>query len=296
VSVLYARAAGFTKVFCFRTGSASGITILKLLVVVATLALLMSLLLPAIQTAREATRNTQCLNNLHQVDDALQVFHDTHRTLPPGWQPDPNNESSYGWASAILRELDEPNLDSQIDRARPVDKVSDAIRSTTPHVYLCPSDSGDPIFPLFAEIGAHAAHAQESINVLTILPRANYVGVFGTLDPDDVPGDKGKGVFIKGKGHRFAQVSRGLSQVVMVGERTTRKLSSSWLGIVNEGEDAAGRIVGYADIGPNRDDADECEFDSRHPGHVNFAWTDGHVDSIHDDIDRQIYRDLANRR
>ena len=44
--------------------------------------------------------------------------------------------------------------------------------------------------------------------------------------------------------------------------------------------DAAGRIVGYAGIGPNRDDADECEFDSRHPGHVNFAWTDGLAEEL----------------
>jgi prepilin-type processing-associated H-X9-DG protein len=74
-----------------------------------------------------------------------------------------------------------------------------------------------------------------------------------------------------------------------------RKLASTWLGIAIHGEDAAGRIVGYADLGPNREDSDECEFDSRHVGHVNFLWADGHVEAIADDVDRQVYQQSATR-
>jgi prepilin-type processing-associated H-X9-DG protein len=98
------------------------------------------------------------------------------------------------------------------------------------------------------------------------------------------------------RGHRFVELTSGLNHVMMVGERTSRKLASTWLGIATEGEDAPGRITGYNDLGPNRDDADECEFDSRHPGHVNFVWADGHVASVADDIDRQIYQQSAMRR
>lgn len=62
------------------------------------------------------------------------------------------------------------------------------------------------------------------------------------------------------------------------------------------GEDAAGRIVGCATDGPNRANTDECEFDSRHCGHVNFAWVDGHVSSVQDDIDPLVYQQFARRQ
>ncbi|HVT28024.1 MAG TPA: DUF1559 domain-containing protein [Lacipirellulaceae bacterium] len=271
-------------------------TILELLVVVTALTILMSLLLPAVEGAREAARNTRCINNLHQIADALHVFHDTYLALPAGWQPEASGDSSYAWAAAILRELEEKRLYSRIDRSRPITSVTEVVRSKTPDVYLCPSDAGEPIFPLFAEIGSHGEHAQESEQVLVTLPRANYVGVFGSMDPDDVAGDSGDGMFVERKAYRFADVTRGLSHVALVGERTARKLPSTWLGIATKGEDAHGRVVGYANLGPNRSDADECEFDSRHPGHVNFAWCDGHVDSVADGVDAAAYRCMVQRR
>jgi prepilin-type processing-associated H-X9-DG protein len=120
--------------------------------------------------------------------------------------------------------------------------------------------------------------------------------VFGTLDPDSVPGEAGDGMFVERRGHRAEEVARGLSHVLLVGERTARKLPSTWLGIAIAGEDAAGRIVGHADLGPNRADADECEFDSRHASHVNFAWADAHVTSVSDEIDCQLYRQSAQLR
>jgi prepilin-type processing-associated H-X9-DG protein len=79
-----------------------------------------------------------------------------------------------------------------------------------------------------------------------------------------------------------------------VGERTARKLPSTWLGFDLRGEDAAGRVTGQAWLGPNRADADECEFDSRHPGGVNFLWGDGHVAWLIDEIDAMLYRQLAS--
>lgn len=94
---------------------------------------------------------------------------------------------------------------------------------------------------------------------------------------------------------RLSQFVRGLSSSLLVGERTARKLPSTWVGFLTNGEDAAGRIVGFADRGPNRDSADECEFASRHPGCVNFLWADGHVSTIADNIAPNTYRQLAVR-
>jgi prepilin-type processing-associated H-X9-DG protein len=226
---------------------------------------------------------------------ALHAFHDIHGALPAGWQTDAGNTSGYGWAAAILPPLDEDALDRQIDRSRPICDVSRAVRQSTPAVFLCPSDYGGRDFPLFAEIGAHGSNAQLSTQSLVTLPRANYMGVFGTKEPDAIPGDAGDGIFIAGRGFPLAEISRGLAHVLLVGERTTRKLSSTWLGIALAGEDAGGRILGHADEGPNRDKSDECEFDGRHDDHVNFAWADCHVSSIEDNIDLIVYRQCARR-
>jgi prepilin-type processing-associated H-X9-DG protein len=256
----------------------------------------MTMLLPAIQAARQSARSIHCTNNLHQIGVALLSFEDQHEALPDGWTSNPGNTSSYGWAVAILPALGEVSLALKVETTRPIGDLNSLATNTTPDVYLCPADVGDATFPLYAEIGEHESHAQESTEVLAMLPRANYIGVFGTIDPDDVSDGLGDGIFINGHPCRLSNVARGLSHVLLVGERTTRKLPSTWLGFDREGEDAAGRIVGFAELGPNRDDADECEFDSRHPGHVNFAWADGHVREIHDDVDPQIYRQLAKRR
>jgi prepilin-type processing-associated H-X9-DG protein len=273
-----------------------GLTIVELMVVVATLAVLMSLLLPAVHAAREAARNTECVNNLHQLAAALHVYHDAHRSLPAGWQAEPSKTSSFGWAVPILDRIEEGNILTRINRTRPVSQVDQEVRSMSPAVFLCPSDTGESDFPLYVEVAENAGHTQESTRIAVTLPRANYVGVFGTIDPDLIPPVPGDGLLVAEQGRRFAEVTRGLSHVMLVGERTTRKLASSWLGFANEGEDAAGRVAGFADLGPNHDEADECEFDSRHPGHTNFAWADGHVCGIEDSIDSNVYRLAAERR
>jgi prepilin-type processing-associated H-X9-DG protein len=273
-----------------------GLTILELLIITGSIGTLTALLLPAISTTREAGRNSECADRLHQIGVAFHGYHDVYGVLPAGWETEPSNTTGFGWAAAILPQLGEETLSRQIDRRRPIDEVSQDVRATTPAVFLCPSDYGHIDFPLFAEIGAHGSNAQLSTKTLVTLPRANYMAVFGTAVPDKVPGDSGDGVFIAGRGFRLNEIHKGLRHVMFVGERTTRKLSSTWLGISLAGEDAGGRVLGHAYEGPNRDESDECEFDSRHDGHVNFVWADGHVSSIHDDIDVQVYRQCAQRR
>lgn len=274
----------------------SGITILELLVVVSAIAMLASLLFPAVHAARESARNLHCTNNLRQIGLALHKHHDAHRALPAGWVVDASGRSSFGWATRILRGIDEAALESNINRARALNCQSALVRTTTPAVYLCPSDFGYPTFIMYAELAGHGENSQESTTILTTLPEANYVGVFGITDPDDVPGTSGAGVFVERYTRRFDDITRGLSHVLAVGERTTRKLASTWIGFMVDGEDAEGRITGFADLGPNRDDADECEFDSRHVDHTNFVCVDGHVASVANHIDRKVYQEEAQYR
>lgn len=274
----------------------AGFTILELLTVLGLVSILLALFLPAVQSAREAARNQQCVSNLRQVGLALHCYHDVHRTLPPGWRRDSQHDTAFGWAAMLLPFLDQQNLHAEIDfQGTLFTAANSRLKDRTLDIYNCPSDIGASSIQLYAEKGPHSALHSMSSEIVATLPRANYVGIFGNSDPDDVPGHVGEGVFLEDRSVSLTMLRQGTSRVVLVGERTTRKLPSTWLGIVMEGEDAPGRVTAHLFLGPNRDDADECELDSRHPGHVNFIWGDGHAGAVADGVDGDVYRTFASR-
>jgi prepilin-type processing-associated H-X9-DG protein/prepilin-type N-terminal cleavage/methylation domain-containing protein len=269
-----------------------GFTILELLTTIGIVGALAALILPAVGAARESARRIECVNHLKQIGLALHHYHDQHRSLPAGWQLAHSGESAYGWAVPLLSYLEQEPLYRQIDRHRLIGHpVNEAARQTSLPLLLCPSDIAEPTFTLFAE-----ASPPHSPTPLVELPTANYVGVFGTFEADDeVPPPPGDGVFIGPRPVRFSEIRRGLSNTIVVGERTMARVPSTWLGIDFRGEDAACRLVGNAAISPSCDPCDECEFDSRHPGGANFLWGDGHISLVSKSIDSIEYRRLARR-
>jgi prepilin-type N-terminal cleavage/methylation domain-containing protein len=90
-----------------------GFTLVELLVVIAIIGILVALLLPAIQAAREAGRRSACSNNLKQFGLSLQEFHDIHNTFPPGMTDDDTN--NFGWGAYILPFMEQKPLWDQID-------------------------------------------------------------------------------------------------------------------------------------------------------------------------------------
>ncbi len=95
----------------------TGVTIVELLVVMAIVGILTSLLLPAVQSAREAVRGVSCRNNMRQLGIALQSFHDARRVFPAsGWTiVGPGNPTGkyVGWRAVILPYVEQTSLGSQ---------------------------------------------------------------------------------------------------------------------------------------------------------------------------------------
>ncbi len=284
----------FRREFRGRCIRLRGFTILELLVCLAVIAVLVSLVLPAVFSAREAARKIQCTNQLKQLGLAIHNYHDQHNCLPSGWQWEVHHQSAYGWGVPLLSFLDQTAVFRQSNRNLPIADPANAVsRQTSLGLFLCPSDIAQPQFTLY-----EADATGQTLGPLVDLPSSNYVGVFGVSEPDDDESlsAAGEGAFIEGRPVRFANFTRGLSNSFFVGERTMARVPSTWLGVDIRGEDALCRLVGNVFASPNCGWCDECEFSSRHPGGANFLWGDGRVSLISETISSVEYRALARRR
>lgn len=121
----------------------SGFTLIELLVVIAIIGVLVALLLPAIQSAREAARRSSCGNNLHQIGIALVNYHDAHKLLPPsGCYPIGGTGDNWSPQARLLPYLEEQSLENLIDWKRPYNVQPD-VTQTRVATYLCPSEQRD---------------------------------------------------------------------------------------------------------------------------------------------------------
>jgi prepilin-type N-terminal cleavage/methylation domain-containing protein len=286
----------------------SGFTLVELLVVIAIIGVLVALLLPAVQAAREAARSASCKNSMRQVGLALHNYHDIHLRLPAGWIGNaPEGTPGWGWMVSILPQLEQgPLHDNVIRRHLPIgDDANQQARENVLPVLLCSSDPSPKKFQLGTGGEEHGEHEDEeegevhhhSVDDGTpmfLVSRSNYVGVFGTNEVEDEPA-AGDGSFYFLSSTRFSDITDGLSNTLVVGERSGRFGGSLWQGVVPEANEAMVRVVGVGDHSPNHRDHHFDDFSSHHPGGVHFVGGDGSVRRIDDSIDVTIYRALLTR-
>lgn len=227
-----------------------GFTLIELLVVIAIIGILIAMLLPAVQSVREAGRRVSCQNNLHQIGLALHNYEGANDRLPEGWQA---NEvvgvPGWSWAAMILPYLEQTPLANQLDFSlRIEDPLHQAAVQANIPSYFCPSDEAQQkrIFQL-DEFGL-AVDPYGSGHLPMELSHSNYVGNLGlTFDPADPPADtcphtyrydsdyQGGGILYWNSRVRISDVRDGSSQTILVGERNSAEMESTWVGVVHGG-------------------------------------------------------------
>ncbi len=292
--------------------SPAGFTLIELLVVIAIIAILIGLLLPAVQRVREAASRVKCQNNLKQIGLALHNFHDRTQSFPPGYSANSvatdGTGPGWGWASYLLPDLEQEPLFRQIDHKVAMTHAShDGVRSANIPFLRCPSDPRqDPI---------RVADFLNPASLSTDLGRANYVGCYGNtpfLNEDPavltqhltVGGIHGKGMFFRNSKTRIADLTDGTSNTMAVGEKSALKTMVSWAGIIpgatwvspNDGGTpptnlAAAMVLGHAcrDHPPSSDAGVAEDFSAPHPNGVNFLFADGSVHAVRTSVDMSVY-------
>ncbi|HTI50892.1 MAG TPA: DUF1559 domain-containing protein [Planctomycetaceae bacterium] len=221
-----------------------GFTLIELLVVIAIIGVLVALLLPAVQQAREAARRAQCKNNLKQIGLALHNYHDAHLTFPPAYlvqpnvdpvmgTPNANGDNGPGWAGLmlLLPQLEQTGLYNSFNINLPSWHANNAAPALTPlSIYRCPSDpSGSNTYNVVNGCGSGAT-------TLAKFSLSNYVANAGQIEVWGDAGDLSKlanGPFYRNSRVRVGDVRDGLTNTVFFGEQTTyHTIGATWVGVV----------------------------------------------------------------
>jgi prepilin-type N-terminal cleavage/methylation domain-containing protein/prepilin-type processing-associated H-X9-DG protein len=264
-----------------------GFTLIELLVIIAILAVILGLLLAAVQRAREAANRLQCLQNLKQIALALHAYHDTYGLFPQAYDAralfqDPNQSGILpkSWATLILPFLEQDNL-AQADYT--------VYSTRAVCLYACPSDPrGLQYYPGNREYGK--------------LALTDYLAVTGTMTfvgapTPGLPRPQCDGVIYESSRTRIADITDGTSNTVLVGERPpSPNLFWGWwawgafdasLGVRNTypvyGTSDSIPVVVCTRLFPENyrppttGNCDTHHFGSMHPGGGNWLFADGSV-------------------
>jgi prepilin-type N-terminal cleavage/methylation domain-containing protein len=316
--------------FLHRARPRAGFTLVELLVVIAIIGVLVALLLPAVQAAREAARRSSCTNNLKQLAIAAHNYEDTYKQLPPGSTGAMNGKQSFpsgwadpqrgccpwghfSWAAIILPYMEQQNLYNQINFSVPA--FAESIMENS-------SATGTPVERGPAGNAANRA-ASRQVPKSFVCPSAPRSGKFPIEHKDyAINGGTGRccpernpllaemnGIGFALNGVRLAQVVDGTSNTFLFLEQR-HDGNHSWLfprtgsnhfiwvhhasqGYVNPQFGDGTLAAAY--IMPNDTQFNTRSAKSAHPGGVMAAMTDGSVVFVTNHIDRLAYRATYTR-
>jgi prepilin-type N-terminal cleavage/methylation domain-containing protein/prepilin-type processing-associated H-X9-DG protein len=304
----------------FAHGRRAGFTLVELLVVIAIIGILISLLLPAVQAAREAARNTQCRNNLKQIGLGLHSYHDANGVLPPGGNTVTTSTSTandgMGFHVHILRYVEQAALFQGFDLTAPYMAVrSKAMGAIRVSIYQCPSAVN-----LYTENSSENAATGEkgwtthyhgimgpsdlATNKYDVF-YLNQVGVSTTVQG----GQARQGVLGRDTKYRLTDIKDGTANTVMVGETSWTRGSSLNVGyrVWHRGCNSNGNLAcgscrnvanGLGTVWINQgvtQGANNISFGGIHPGGTNFLFCDGSIRPINKDVALGVLLAMASR-
>lgn len=278
-----------------------GFTLVELLVVIAIIGILIALLLPAIQAAREAARRMQCTNNLRQISLAVHLYNDTYKKLPPARTVFQSEGTEYGSTLLIILPYVEQAamLASYDPEAGIFDSRNRGVATTPIPVYRCPSMVLTREVPDLSCSGEYGAPGSYGISTGTNRPVESHTGVM--VRPEEGP------VAIK-------DIVDGTSTTFMLGELDYGLEGLPWLGScasqrpegcggrcqwavgVHGGGWTWGSTIGeFNSTRYIKGTSYAYGFRSDHPGGVNFAMVDGSVRFVEETISHEALDALATR-
>jgi prepilin-type N-terminal cleavage/methylation domain-containing protein len=260
----------------------AGFTLIELLVVIAIISLLVGLLMPAIQKARESASRISCANNLHQLGLAMANYISSFEQLPPSRLGD----FQATWAVLLLPYMEQDNLYNQWVLQTTYYDQLDVARLGKVKGYYCPSRRSPTDIPMASVSGdTPSFQPGNTTNVPGAL--GDYAANVGTTG-SDYPGPTGmpNGPFQLGpRGVRLASITDGTSNTIMMGEKHVPlgKFGNGWWDCSLYNGDyypcsTRSGGIGY-DIVTNRTST-KWAFGSAHTGIVQFAFVDGSARAI----------------
>lgn len=254
-------------------------SLVELLVVIGIVGLLVALLLPAVQAARESARRTQCANNLRQIGIGLHSYHDALESFPIGCLD--YRRLRLAWSASLLPYVERQTIWERLDFSAPYNAQANHAGGTlVVSLYLCPSTMRFGPYRLAAKTGDRNGNGQYDPG--EDLAVTDYGGMFGA----EIVKPRGNGVLIYDRAVTLAEVLDGTGQTIVVAEDTGR--GSTW-----DGEWINGGNVFDRSRPINR--LQHNELWSDHPGGCQVLLCDGSAAFLNEGVAEDVLDALCTR-